>query len=288
MPLGLITTLVLIAFAANSLLCRWALREYQFDPALFTLVRLWSGALMLSLLLQLSRRRLIATPRAASAFWQQRRNWLLALTLFVYAAGFSAAYVQLDTGLGAFILFTTVQLSLQGVSLIRGVIYTPMQIVGILLAMAGLAGLLLPGSGSAELLPVLLMILAGLGWSGFVLLGQGSSAPLKDVQTAFVLAAVLVLSLIPLVQWQQPMHWQAWGLALLSGGVASGIGYFGWYQVLPRLGLQLAAQLQLLVPALAVVMGAIVLQETLSLAMIGAMAMIVVGVFVVLRFKKAV
>ncbi|WP_051219485.1 DMT family transporter [Oceanobacter kriegii] len=276
----MVTAWVLLAFAANSLLCRWAMREYHFDPELFTVIRLTSGALMLSLLFGFKR----GGNEKRSLPLLNRRNGLLGLGLFVYAAAFSAAYIHLDTGLGAFVLFTTVQLTLQLTAFWRGQRLNGWQVAGVLLAMLGLAVLLLPGSEIQRWWPVVVMVVAGLGWAGFVVMGQRSTNPLADVQSAFVVASFISVLLLPWVELS-PVP-EGWLLALASGVVASGVGYFGWYQVLPRLGIQLAGQLQLLVPPLAVGMGVVVLGEPLTLLMLAGMALIIGGVLLVLRFKR--
>lgn len=287
LALPVTTALVLIAFAANSLLCRWAMREYQFDPESFTMVRLVTGALTLSLLSGLLGGSSGGAAASTLALLRQRRSWQLGVSLFVYAAAFSAAYIHLDTGLGAFILFTTVQVSLQLVAWLRGMTFTKKQLFGITVAMIGLALLLLPGvtiGAGSSWLAIVLMIVSGIGWSSFVVLGQGSEAPLADVRIAFVTAAMLSILLVPYISFDIK-GWQGWILAVMSGALASGLGYFGWYRVLPKLGIQLAGQLQLLVPPIAVLMGIGFLGEGLTTVMLLGMLTIVVGVATIIRSK---
>jgi len=282
-----ITALVLVAFAANSLLCRWAMREYQFDPESFTMVRLVTGALTLSLLSWLLGGSSGSAAVGTFMLLRQRRSWQMGASLFIYAAAFSAAYIHLDTGLGAFILFTTVQVTLQLVAWFRGMTFSGKQLVGIAVAMVGLALLLLPGVNSgagSSWSAITLMIVSGIGWSGFVVLGQGSAAPLADVRIAFVAAAILSILLWPYAGFDMG-GWNGWLLAATSGALASGVGYFGWYQVLPKLGIQLAGQLQLLVPPIAVLMGIGFLGEGLTTVMLLGMLTIVVGVATIIRSK---
>ncbi|MDP2547346.1 DMT family transporter [Oceanobacter sp. 4_MG-2023] len=278
------TAFVLLAFAANSLLCRWALREYNFDPENFTMIRLVSGAVVLSLLLWFQNAR-AATHNRVSI--KAPRFWFLGLGLFVYAAAFSMAYVSLDTGVGAFVLFATVQIGLQLVNIWRGEHPGRWQVAGMLVSISGLALLLLPGSAVYSWWAVLLMVVSAVGWTSFVVLGQGSSTPLADVQAAFVAASILSMLLLPFAAVAELLDWQPLLLAILSGAVASGVGYFGWYQVLPWLGIHRAAQVQLLVPGLAVLMGALVLSEHLTLLMLLAMVMIVAGVLIAIRARQA-
>lgn len=265
---------VLLAFAANSLLCRWALDVYQFDAALFSLIRLASGALMLTLLLTIT--------NAGQRFgipWRSGRFWKLGAGLVVYALGFSWAYLKLDTGVGAFILFATVQVSMQLVAFRQGERLTGLQWFGIIVSFVGLAWLLLPGAEAPELFSSLLMFIAALGWSWFVVLGKQSGQPLRDVQLAFVSATMFMLLLFPLTldEW---LHWspQPWGLAMVSGVLASGLGYFLWYRILPLLGLGKAAQYQLLVPVIALLMGMTILGEAIGFHTALAMSVIICGV----------
>jgi drug/metabolite transporter (DMT)-like permease len=280
----LLITFVLLAFAANSLLCRWALSVYELDPLLFSALRLGSGALTLTLLLTFGGRPAL-----------QWRDAYTGAALLTYALAFAYAYLALDTGVGAFILFATVQLSLLLVAHLRGQRLQGMALAGVMLSFVGLVMLLLPGNELPDPGPSLLMLLSGLGWAAFVVLGQGSSQPLRDVQGAFVSASLLLLPLLMVwLFWfadpvtsglQNALPWQGILLALTSGVLASGLGYWGWYRLLPALGLQRAAQLQLLVPVLATLMGSLILAELPDLLSILAMALIIGGVFIALRFR---
>lgn len=282
----LLTALVLLAFAANSLLCRWALSVYELDPLLFSALRLGSGALTLTLLLTFSGRPAL-----------QWRDVFTGAALLTYALAFAYAYLALDTGVGAFILFATVQLSLLVVSHRQGKRLRGLALFGVLMSFTGLVMLLLPGNELPDPGPSLLMLLSGLGWAAFVVLGQGSSQPLRDVQGAFVSASLLLLPLLMVwLFWfadpvtnglKNALPWQGVLLALISGVLASGLGYWGWYRLLPSLGLQRAAQLQLLVPVLATLMGSLILAELPDLLSILAMLLIISGVFMALRLRKA-
>lgn len=280
-----LTLCVLLAFAANSLLCRWALVVYDLDPLIFSLLRLGSGALTLTLLLLLNRR-----PQL------QRRDLVTGSALLLYALAFAYAYLALDTGVGAFILFATVQLSLLLVAHRRGQRLQGMALAGVVISFIGLVMLLLPGNELPDLIPSALMLLSGLGWAVFVVLGQGSAQPLRDVQGAFVSATLLLL---PLFGWWwvqdasvdvdgfvSALTWQGILLALASGVLASGLGYWGWYRLLPALGLQRAAQLQLLVPVLATLLGSLILAEIPDMLSLLAMALIITGVLIALRFRR--
>ena len=281
--LGLVAV-VLIAFAANSLLCRWALLVFHYDPIVFTVLRLFSGAVTLVGLLYW----LPSKPRLRLLPFSSRRFWLLGASLLLYALMFSLAYVQLDTGVGAFILFVAVQLMLLLVARFTGQRLNKQQVLGALIAIAGLALLLLPNADGTYIGYAGLMLLAAMGWAMFVLLGKGSVAPLVDVSSAFVAATLLMFGLVFILSISMgqafDVDWfsSAFFLAIISGAITSGVGYYLWYRVLPLIGVQKAAQLQLLVPVIATVMGSLVLGEVLTFIAVIASAVIVFGVWLFL------
>ena len=270
--------LVLLSFAANSLLTRWALDIHQFDPALFTFIRLFSGALMLSVLLKVflqSDQQRFSVRNATSDV----RFWILGSGLLIYALGFSWAYLRLDTGVGAFILFASVQISMLVMAFYQGNRLNYWQWIGIVVSLAGLAWLLLPQANAPDPISAIFMFVAALGWAGFVAMGKASRNPLADVHQAFVAAAIMMVVLLPFF-FDEWLHWNwlPWLLAVLSGALASGLGYFLWYRILPELGLSKAAQFQLLVPVLAMLMGLFILGESLSVSALAAMVVIIIGV----------
>jgi len=285
--LGLVVV-VLIAFAANSLLCRWALLVFYYDPVVFTVLRLFSGAVTLVGLLYW----LPSKPRLRLLPFSSRRFWLLGASLLLYALMFSLAYVQLDTGVGAFILFVAVQLMLLLVARFTGQRLNKQQVLGALIAIAGLALLLLPNADGTYIGYAGLMLLAAMGWAMFVLLGKGSVAPLVDVSSAFVAATLLMFGLVFILSISMgqafDVDWfsSAFFLAIISGAITSGVGYYLWYRVLPLIGVQKAAQLQLLVPVIATVMGSLVLGEVLTFIAVVASAVIVFGVWLFLVAVK--
>lgn len=243
----------MLAFAGNSLLCRVALRDTDIDPASFTTLRLLAGALVLWLLLRL---------RQGSSI--PAGSWSGAVTLFLYAAAFSYAYVKLDAGAGALMLFAAVQLSMIAWGLFKGERLSAMQTLGSALALAGLIGLLLPDASAPAMGAALLMILSGIAWGAYSLLGRGTRDPLASTAGNFIRAlpmgAALCLLMLPGLEWDRA------GViyALLSGGLTSGIGYALWYAVLPRLAATQAASIQLSVPLLTVLAGSLLLGEALS------------------------
>jgi drug/metabolite transporter (DMT)-like permease len=250
-----LVAVVLVAFAANSVLCRLALAEGATGPATFTALRLASGALALVGLLAL-RGRLAALGPALS----------LRMTgaLFAYAAAFSFAYVALDAGIGALILFGAVQATMFAGALIGGERPGPARWLGGLAALGGLAWLVQPGDAAPEPPAAALMALAGLAWGGYSLLGRGAAASAATVTGAFLLAAPAGLALWLLLGLDEPAAAEGVALAAASGALASGGGYMLWYAVLPRLDASLAAVAQLLVPLIALAGGALFLGETLT------------------------
>ncbi|PKM34608.1 MAG: EamA family transporter [Gammaproteobacteria bacterium HGW-Gammaproteobacteria-12] len=271
----LLTTLAMLAFAGNSLLCRLALRETEIDAASFTAIRLLSGALMLWLLLKL---RQAGQPIAG--------NWSGAVALFTYAAAFSFAYLQLDTGVGALLLFGAVQLSMLLWGLLRGERLGLNASLGTALATAGLLALLLPGASAPPLLAALLMLLAGVAWGAYSLLGRGQGDPLAVTTGNFLRAAPLAV-LLALVLLSQ-LNWDGPGLlyAVLSGALTSGVGYAIWYSALPGLRASQAATVQLSVPILAALGGSLLLGEALSLRLMLSAVAVLGGIALVLGSRQ--
>lgn len=270
----MLTALAMLAFAGNSLLCRAALRDSQIDPASFTALRLFAGALVLWLLLR-TRKRAATVPG----------NWAGAFSLFIYAAAFSYAYLHLDAGAGALLLFGAVQVSMITWGLLKGERLHRLQTVGLVLAAAGLIALLLPSASTPSLSASLLMVLAGVAWGAYSLLGKGTPDPLAATAGNFMrtLPIVALLCLLALGS----LEWDSAGVvyALLSGGLTSGIGYAVWYAAMPGLAAIQAASVQLSVPLLTALAGSALLGETLTGRLILAGVAILGGIALVLRYK---
>lgn len=277
------TALALIAFAANSVLCRLALGEETIDAASFTVIRLLSGALVLLAILAFS------NDKEASA---SRGSWSASLMLFVYAVAFSFAYISLDTGTGALILFGSVQITMILLSLVSGNRLHLSEWVGVIIAFTGFVYLILPEVTSPSVMGFLLMIAAGIAWGMYTLKGRGSDHPLKD--TAYNFLRTIPLVIILLVITIQDAHYSAAGvlLAVLSGGIASGIGYTIWYIALGGLSTTQAAVVQLSVPVIAAFGGVLFVSEaitarlTLSASMVlGGILLVVLGRFYFVQRK---
>lgn len=249
-----LTLLALLAFAGNSLLCREALGRESIDPVLFSLVRLASGALVLSMLVRLRR----SGPRKGGG------SWSAAIALFLYALPFSLAYVSLEAGSGALLLFGAVQITMLTVALRSGERLTPLQWCGFGIALLGLLYLMLPGATAPAALGSLSMIVAGVAWGVYSLRGRGSDDPLGETAGNFLRA--LPLALLTAVIAHRSLVAESRGivLAVLSGALTSGVGYALWYAVLPRLAASSAAVLQLCVPLLAALGGVLLLGEPIT------------------------
>jgi len=248
----LLTALAMVAFAGNSLLCRVALTETGIDAASFTAVRLISGAAVLASLVLMRGR------------WAGG-NWLSALALFVYAAGFSFAYLGLSAATGALILFGAVQCTMISYGLARGERLNRAQTLGVSVAVAGLIGLLLPGLSAPPLYEAALMGLAGVAWGVYSLRGRGVADATRETAGNFVRAVPFALALGLFRLGELIPDASGMMLALASGALTSGVGYAIWYQVLPALSASAAATVQLSVPPLAALGGALFLGEPVSL-----------------------
>lgn len=267
------TVLVMLAFAANSVIARVALRTTDIDAATFTAVRLGSGAVVLWLVARL--RRVAVTG-----------SWGSAAALFVYAAAFSLAYLSLGTGTGALLLFGAVQVTMIGVGLARGERFGRVQVLGLAVALAGLVVLVAPGVSAPSPGPAALMLSAGVAWGVYSLRGRRSGEPVGASAGNFVRAVVptlVLLALVPVTGHDLVPDAAGVGWALLSGAVTSGLGYVAWYAVLPSLRAVTASTVQLSVPVLAAVGGVLLLSEQVTVRLVVASVATLGGVAVVLR-----
>ncbi|WHZ12103.1 MAG: Permease of the drug/metabolite transporter (DMT) superfamily [Burkholderiaceae bacterium] len=273
----------MLAFAANSLLCRLALQQpLQIDPASFGSLRLVSGALMLALIVRIrSRAGTRATPPAAPA------DWLAAAMLWAYVACFSFAYLTLSAGTGALILFGAVQLTMFAAGLRAGERFMAVAWGGLLLALAGFVYLVAPGLAAPSPVGAVLMAVAGIAWGVYSLRGRRSTAaPLAATASNFLRAAplALALSLIYAAHFQASAGGVA--LAIASGALSSGLGYVIWYAALRGLTAMRAATVQLSVPPIAALGGALLLAETITPRLLLASVAILGGVALVLLSRS--
>lgn len=273
--LAVLTVSAMLAFAGNSLLCRLALRDTAIDAASFTAIRLASGALVLVLLLRLRGLR----PAAGG-------SWPMALMLFAYAALFSFAYRDLTAATGALLLFGAVQLTMMGWGLWQGERLAGLRLAGLLVAIAGLVVLLLPGLAAPPPLAAALMLGAGIAWGVYSLLGKGAGDPTAATGGNFLRSVAFAAVLALAASGHETVDSMGVLYAVLSGAVTSGLGYVLWYAALPALSATAAATIQLSVPAIAALGGAVLLAEPVTARLLLASTAILGGIALTIRLKK--
>lgn len=270
--------LTMTAFAANSLLTRMAVETGAADPGGFAVVRVLSGAIVLVGLVGMTGRRL------RILHWSRIAG---AVMLSVYMIGFSLAYRSLDAGLGALVLFGVVQTTMFLVTAATGAPVTKRQMIGALTAFAGLAWVVWP-SGTVRVDPAgaLLMGAAGAGWAVYTLAGRGEGDPLAGTAGNFCIAFPLTFLVLVLTGADMTMTVFGVILAVLSGAVTSGLGYALWYALLPRMAAPVAATVQLSVPIIAILCGAVLLGETVGLSLISGGALVLGGIALTIRTAR--
>lgn len=271
--IALLTALAMIAFAANSLLCRLALAHTAIDPASFTSIRIVSGALALGLIVRLN-----GEQSGGSG------NWCSALALFIYAAGFSFAYVSLSAATGTLLLFGAVQTTMIGFGLWKGERMQARQIAGLMLAVGGLIGLLLPGLSAPPWVASMCMLGAGIAWGIYSLRAKGGANPSRTTAGNFVRAVPFAAGLSVFTHAHASIDGAGIAYAVASGALASGVGYAIWYAALRGLQSTTAATVQLSVPVIASLGGVLFLGEAITLRLSLAAAAILGGIaLIVLR-----
>lgn len=272
---GLLTALAMLAFASNSLLCRVALRDTAIDAASFTAIRLASGALILVIIL-----------RARGVRPSTSGSWPMAAMLSAYAACFSFAYRDLTAATGAILLFGAIQLTMMGYGLWTGERLRGLSLVGLTVTLAGLIGLVLPGLAAPPPVAALLMLGAGMAWGVYSLLGRSAGEPIAATGGNFLrsvpFAALLALS----AAGRENADPMGALYAVLSGAVTSGLGYVLWYAALPALRATTAATIQLSVPAIAAIGGAVLLAEPITARLLLSSVAILGGIALTINRKQ--
>jgi len=267
-----LTVLALLAFAANSLLCRLALGGELIDAASFTTVRLVTGAVTLAL---------IVAPRWR-AHGRAKADWRTVAMLFAYMVFFSFAYLTLSAGTGALILFGAVQLTMFIVALRSGERFPLLSWAGLALAFLGLVYLVSPGLTAPDPLGAALMAIAGIAWGCYSLLGRAAADPIEATANNFIHAVPLAIGVSLLYMGRFHGTWEGFALAAISGAITSGLGYVIWYAALRNLTATRAAVVQLAVPAIAACGGVIFLSEQITPRLLLASAATLGGIWIVL------
>jgi len=259
----------MLAFAANAVLCRLALARGSIDPTSFTLVRVGSGVATLWLMLAFMGRAGV-----------MQGSWPAAFALFAYAAAFSFAYVTLSAGAGALLMFGAVQATMVTTGLVRGERLTMSQWFGFVVALVGLAALLTPGAETPPIGRAFLMLTAGVAWGVYSLLGRGAVDPLAGTAGNFLRALPMAVALAAV--FDTKLDHSGLIYAIMSGAVASGLGYSIWYAALPGLSPTQGASVQLSVPVITALAGTIALGEAItirlslsSIAILGGIALVI-------------
>ncbi len=271
--LVLLTTITMVAFAANSIFCRLALTESTNDPLSFTIVRLASGSMILLLF--------FLKGLKAGKISFGLKSVLPSLMLFSYAIFFSFSYVQMSAGTGALIVFPTVQFTMLGYALYTGTRLQFYEKLGVVVSLLGLVYLLLPGFDMPPVKASILMALSGISWGVYSLLGKSVANPIYSTAKNFVFTLPLVLSLFFIFGIHLTPSGLLW--AMLSGGLTSGLGYLLWYLVLKELSTSTAAVVHLSAPAIAAFGGILFLNEVLSLRLVIASTLILGGLYIKIR-----
>ncbi|HCN17525.1 MULTISPECIES: DMT family transporter [Psychrobacter] len=294
------TVIALLAFAANSLFCRMALAEGYIDAWGFTIIRLMCAAVCLGVIMTLHAYRLRSQAVKYSntdreALLNDKGSWLSSFSLVVYALCFSLAYVALDTGTGALILFSAVQLTMIGWGIYKKEQLNPLQWLAFFVAVAGFIYLMLPSVAAPSLLAATLMAVSGVAWGVYSIRGKSCISPLRATGFNFVrsLVAVPILLIVGIYlnntgvtnSHLESITTKGIVLACASGAIASGMGYSIWYTAMPLLKNTQAAIVQLCVPVLAALLGVVFLSEPLTVPFVVASAIILGAVLVFILNK---
>ncbi|ARD30705.1 EamA family transporter [Acinetobacter lactucae] len=265
----------MVAFAANSVLCRLALAGEHIDPMTFSLVRVGSGAVVLLGLF------LYSKSSQAKVQWNLKN----ALFLAVYILAFSYAYLQIDAGIGALLLFGVVQLTMVLYGYSQGEQIGIYRGIGLGIALAGIIVLLLPGAQAPDWEYALIMVMSGLAWAGYSIAGRNMTQPIGSTLANFTLAVPIVLLANILLAEDRYIDVQGWTLAILSGGVTSSGAYVLWYAILKHIDRVTASTVQLSVPCLAIIGGSLFVNETVTERVILSSFMVLFGILLVIYVR---
>src|SRR5262245_9286971 len=269
-----LTATAMLCFAANSLLCRLALAPRLVDAATFTTLRVGSGATILCFVVWLQRRSL---PRI------KRTDLLSVASLFAYFVFFSFAYLRLDAGSGALVLIGAVQLTMFSVAFCEGERFSAWQWSGLAVALSGFVYLVLPGASAPDPLGAVLMGISGIAWGCFSLLARGADDPVEANASNLIGCLPPVAVVNPLAARHFEASMVGVLVAIVSGAIATGLGYVVWYLALRRMPATHAATVQLSMPALVALGGVTLLSEPITMRVLVASAMMLGGIGLVLQ-----
>ena len=276
--LFLLTSLTLVFFAANSLLCKAALVDNHIDAFSFTFLRLFFASIVLLLILFITQKKVDINIKT---------NWENSFFLFLYAIAFSYAYINLDAGLGALVLFASVQLTMVAYAFFKKEEINSKKLFGIILAFSGLVYLLFPKEDfSISTFHFFLMVISGIGWGFYTILGKKSKNVLNDTTNNFV--KTILFTILFFIFFVDFTNFNSYGifLAFLSGGISSGIGYALWYFVLRNIQILTVSVIQLIVPVIAIFLSVLLLGEKLTFSLVFSSVLILCGIFITI-YKKA-
>ena len=269
----------LLFLSANSILCRMAISTQNIDAFSFTILRIFSGAILLLIIYFYKNRTLN---------FDMKKNWLSSFMLFLYAICFSYSYVNMFAGIGTLILFAVVQLSMILIAIFYKESFSINKILGIIVAFAGLVYLLYPKEDfSISFFHAFLMIISGIAWAIYTVIGKSSTNALFNTTDNFFKASIFVVLFTIFFIDSLKLDFYTSILAISSGAITSALGYLIWYEILPKMQIITASVLQLIVPILAIFLSVIILDEVLSFELLISTFVILFGIFIALFRKKS-
>jgi len=272
--------IAMCAFAANSVLCRVALSDYQIDPISFSLIRVASGAITLFFFYLIYRYK--KKDKQSNLEW----NLMNGIFLAIYMVVFSLAYLKIDTGVGALLLFGSVQISMTIYGIFHGELINIKRGIGLVIALLGILFLLLPGSNTPDLFYSSMMFLSGLAWAGYSIRGKYMNNPLISTFTNFLIATPVVLFALFLIPHESYILPKGIVLAILSGSLASSGAYVLWYLIMQKIEQVTASAVQLSVPCLAIIGGTLFIGEVLNWRIIISTLVVLIGISLVIFSSK--
>lgn len=276
--LFILITLSLIFLSLNSILCKIALVNEYIDAYSFTFFRVFFAFLTLLILITLRESKKESKLKKISL----KGNWLSSFMLFIYAIGFSYSYLNLEAGFGTLLLFTAVQLTMLITSLFYKEKININKFIGIILAFIGLSYLLYPSKDfDISYFHLTLMIISGVAWGVYSVIGKNSKDALFNTYDNFFKALIFTLIFFVFVLFNTlQISVNGILLSFLSGSITSAIGYVIWYKVLPSIKIVTASILQLLVPVIAIILSVLFLGEVFTMKLLIATLLVSVAVLI--------